>query len=469
MHQKKQILVVLAIILITSLACSLPFTTGNPSPEEISETAAAAVAATLTAMSPAELPTDIIEPESPESTPIPDVEPTAIVKSKPDELRFAMVDSDRNLLAWQEGGSPVVLVNKGDVSKAILSSDGEWVVFTRTAADGIDTSLWAIRFDGSEQKLLVSHVDFMAMPVNPEITDIYSIVSISPYMLKFIPGTHTLALTTYPQFNAPGLLINYDVWYIDVDSGERRSFLSPGQGGLFYFSPDGSQMALVTPDRIDLLNTDGSDRRIGVLTYPFVYTYSEYAYHATPVWSPDSNFLRVSIPPQDPLGDASMPVKIYHIPTDGTPATLLTSVVVAPLDNVVLAPDTNHFAYKEQIGDPAENLFSLKFSDLSGASASEFTTGSLGFDTWAPDSSHFNFYNWNPRETFIGQVAVPGVIALDANPAMDFSWITSDRFVFIVQSGANYQLRIGTLSSPSVEIANLGSGLGNPNYDFVTP
>ncbi len=466
MYQKKQILIVLVIILLSSLACSLPFTNNAPTSEDIAGTAAAAVASTLTAMAPLEVPT---EPESLANTPIPDTEPTAVIKSKPDELRLAVVDSERNLHSWQEGDSLTLLVNSGDVSQAVLSPDGEWIVFTRISTDGIDVSLWAIRFDGSDQKLLVSHTDFMAMPLHPDLTDLSSILTVAPHMIKFIPGTHTVVFNIYPQFNAPGFLDNKDLWYINVDTAERRAFLSPGQAGHFYFSPDGTQMALVTPDRIDLLNTDGSNRRIGVLNYSFVYTYSEYAYHATPVWSPDSTYLRVSIPPQDPLGDPTAPVNIYHIPTDGSLATLLTSVVVAPLDNAVLAPDANHFTYKEQIADPAENLYSLKFTDLSGSTPVEFTTGSLGFGSWAPDSSHFYFINWNPREYFIGQLGVPGVIAVDANPVINFSWITSDQFVFIYQSGINYQLRLGTLSTPSVEIANLGSGLGNPSYDFVNP
>lgn len=469
MRVKNQFFLIVVIILLPSLACSLPFGSNGPTPEEISETAAAAVEATLTAMAPVEAPTAITEPESPGSTPLPDTEPTTIIKSKPNELRLAIVDSDKNLLTWQEGGSPTVVVNKGDVSKAVLSPDGEWIVFTRISPDGIDISLWAIRFDGREQKILVSHTDFMAMPLHPDLTDLSTILTVAPYMIKFIPGTHTVVFNIYPQFDAPGFLDNKDLWYIDVDTAERRPFLSPGQAGHFYFSPDGMQMALVTPDRIDLLNTDGSNRRIGVLSYSFVYTYSEYAYHATPVWSPDSSYLRVSIPPQDPLGDPTAPVNIYHLPTDGSLATLLTSVVVAPLDNAILAPDVNHFVYKEQIGNPAENLFSLKLSDLTGGTPFEFTTGSLGFGNWAPDSSHFTFYTWNPRETFIGQVGVPGVIAVDMSPAMNFSWTTSDQFVFIYQSGTNYQLRMGTLSTPSVEIANLGSGLGSPMYEFVSP
>ena len=468
MKLKYQILVLFIVIFITSLACSIPLTNENTA-EEISKQAATAVAATLTALAPVEAPTAVTESEMPIITPLPDTEPTIIIKSKPDELRLAIVDSDGNLSTWQEGGSVNLIVNKGDVTNAVLSPDGEWVVFTRKSADGIDISLWAIRFYGSEQKSVVSHVDFMSMPMNPEITDVNSVVTISPYMIEFIPGTHTVVFNTYPQFNAPGFLDNKDLWYINVESGERRSFLSPGQAGHFYFSPDGTQMALVTPTQIDLLNTDGSNRRYAVLTHPFVYTYSEFAYHAIPLWSADGTFLRVSIPPQDPLGDASAPINIYHLYTDGSPASLLISHPVAPLDNAILAPDLNHYSFKQQIGDAADNLFSLRFADLSGGASTEFTTGSLGFGEWAPDSSHFYFFNWNPRDYFIGQMGVPGVIALDVNPVMNFKWITSDQFFFIFQSGMNYQLRMGTLSTPSVEIANLGSGLISPIYDFVSP
>ena len=125
MRVKNQFFLIVVIILLTSLACSLPFGSNGPTPEEISETAAAAVEATLTAMAPVEDPTAITEPESPGSTPLPDTEPTTIIKSKPDELRLAIVDSDKNLLTWQEGGSPTVVVNKGDVSKAVFSPDGE--------------------------------------------------------------------------------------------------------------------------------------------------------------------------------------------------------------------------------------------------------------------------------------------------------------------------------------------------------
>ncbi len=471
MHAKKQILIAVAMILLTSLACSFPTTSSGPTPEDISATAAAAVSATLTAMAPVEVPTAIPDVATPVDTPEPETEtePTASGKSKPDQLRLAIVDSDHNLHTWQDGGSLNLIVNTGDVSEAVLSPDGEWIVYKRTSTDGIDISLWAIRFDGTQDKSLVSHADFMAMPPHPDISDPSTILTVAPYMLEFIPGTHTLVFNTYPQFEGPGFFDNKDLWYVNVETAERRSFLSPGQAGRFYFSPDGSQMALVTPDHIDLLNTDGSNRRYSVLSYDFVLTYSEYAFHAVPVWSADGSYLRVSIPPRDPLGDPTAPAKIYHLPTDGSYATLLTSVMVAPLQNAILAPDANHFAFEDVVGDPADNLYALKFSDLSGSTPIEFTSGSLGFDSWAPDSSHFLFFKWDPRTALIGQVGVAGVIALDADPTLNFSWVSANSFLFITQSGTNYQLRMGTLSTASVEIANLGSGLGTPAYDFVSP
>ncbi len=475
MFRNKSILLTLVVVILSSLACSIPFGDSGSPEGNIAEQAATAVAGTLTALAPVLEHSPEIEEDPPVETPEPDVIPTdmiadpvPVIKSTPDELRIAMADSDGNLLIWQEGGSLTEIVGSGSVSDLVLSPDGEWIVYTTSTSDGIVIELWAIKFDGSDQKLLVTHDDFMAMPIHPDFAG-STIVTIAPYMMDFIPGTHTLVFNTYPQFEGPGLMDNKDLWYIDVDTGERRSFLSPGQAGHFYFSPDGTQMALVTPDRIDLINTDGSNRRFGVLTYPFVLTYSEYAFHANPIWAADSSFLRVIIPPQDSLGDPSAPTNIYHLPTDGSPASLLTSVIVAPLQRAMLAPDVSHFAFIEEIGDPGDGNYSLKLSDLSGGTPVEFYSGSLGFGSWAPDSSHFYFYQSTPNQYFIGQREDPGVIGIDSPYVMDFDWITSDRFIFKSQSGDNVELQIGTLSSPSTLIANLGSGPHFAQYDFVHP
>ena len=177
----------------------------------------------------------------------------------------------------------------------------------------------------------------------------------------------------------------------------------------------------------------------------------------------------VAIPPQDPLGDPTSQVKIYHIYTDGSPASLITSLVVSPLDNAFLAPDLTHFAYKQQVGDPADNIHSLKLADLSGGPAVEFTTGSLGFGAWAPDSNHFYYVDWNTRDIYIGKVDDPGIIASYTNSATDFRWITGDSYFFVYQTESSYQLSMGTFVIPIADIIDLGSGSSIPSYTFVKP
>ena len=90
--------------------------------------------------------------------------------------------------------------------------------------------------------------------------------------------------------------LQYSLWAIrsDGSAGMRNEVLSPESGGLFYFSPDGVQVALVQPDSISMAIADGSGLRERVLVYPRVITYSEYHYYASPVWAPGaSHFLFV--------------------------------------------------------------------------------------------------------------------------------------------------------------------------------
>ena len=55
----------------------------------------------------------------------------------------------------------------------------------------------------------------------------------------------------------------------------------------------------MTSGTIRLVNADGSERR-EAFTYTPVVTRSEFQYYAQPVWAPDSDCLRVAIPPADP-------------------------------------------------------------------------------------------------------------------------------------------------------------------------
>ena len=472
MRNSQRIVAPLIVLLLATLACSLPGLS-TPSPKDIEDQVATAASGTLTALAPMETaltPEESVPPETATATPSPApvIEDTA-VPMRPVALRLAFTNRDGNLLTWEEGGSPVTLVSSGDVDDAVISPDGEWITFTRTSADFINISLWAIRFDGTNEHVLVTHAEFMGMPLHPAISS-DGVSTVAPWLMKFVPGTHTLAFMTRPIFEGPGFFDNKDLWLVDVETSTRSALLAAGQGGHYYYSPDGSQIALVTPTDISLINADGSNRRSSILVYPIVATYSEYSYHAFPKWAPDGSFLRVVIPPPDPLGDPIALTNLYHLPIDGSPAILLGSLNMLPLDEGQYSPDLSHLAFLQPIGALGDNNRALIISNFDGSDPVEIARGSLSFIAWAPDSNHFAFGNTSPRAVSLGQLNAAGTTLVDANPAGDLRWISANRYFFFYQVEPEWQLRLGTLGNPSTVIANLGVDMAHfPAYDFVAP
>ncbi len=455
------------ILFLASLACSLPLAP-SATPVDVESAAATAVASTLTALAPTppapETPsTPTTEPEETEtSAPLPTETSTPL----PLVLRVVFTDRSRNLWAWQEGAAPLKIISSGNVQGVNLSDDGQWVAFTRMTADFSETSLWAIAFDGSNEHLLVSNADFQAMPLHPDI-DPGSVVSIFPTMIEFVPHSHTLAFMTAPQFEGPGSFDNKDLWLIDVVTSSRTNLLPAGSGGQYTYSPDGSQIALVTPTDISLINADGSNRRSSVLTYPSVLTYSEFAYHATPLWAPDGSFLRVAIPYADSLGDPSQPGTLYQIPIDGSSAFMLGSVFSAPLQNVSYSPDLSKLAYNQQVGSASDNLYSIQIASFDGSASGEVARGNFNFGAWSPDSSHYAYYQWDPGNLYLAQGGVAGATLVGLSPVNEPQWISASRLLFVWRNAAEWQLRLSSLDGTSSLISGLGAGNGYVSFAFA--
>ncbi|OJX38410.1 MAG: hypothetical protein BGO78_10470 [Chloroflexi bacterium 44-23] len=460
----KLILPILAIVL-ASLACSLPIQT-TPTPIDVENAAQTAVAATLTAMAPA---ATLAATDMPTGTPAP-TETTAAIPTAttapPAVLRVVFTDRAKNLWAWQEGSAPLKIINSGNVQDVALSDDGQWVSFSRTTSDFSETSLWAIAFDGSNEHQLVSYADFQSMPLHPDL-DPAGVVSIFPTMVQFVPLSHTLAFMTAPQFEGPGFFDNKDLWLVDVVTSSRTNLLPAGSGGQYTYNPDGSQIALVTPTDISLIYADGSNRRSSVLTYPSVLTYSEFAYHATPLWAPDSSFLRVSIPYSDSLGDPTQPATLYQLPVDGSPAYILGSLLTAPLNYASYSPDLSKIAYSQQVGSASDNIYSVQIANYDGSASGEVANGNYNFAGWAPDSSHYAYYRWDPRTLYLAQGGVAGVTLVDSSPADNWQWISSERLIFIYRSAPEWQLRLTGLDGTSSLISGLGAGDGYVSFAFA--
>lgn len=458
MRIKKPFWFILSLSLVVAFGCSV--FTGPAAPETPEgDRVATAVAQTLAAN-----PT-IVEvtapPAAPTTTPTtPAAEPTlpapggAIIES----LSIAYLDASRNLWIWREGEPARQLTTSGDIQGVHLSPDGQWLAFTRSAMLPQE-SLWVMRADGSGERVVLDEAGFEDMP------RLSGAITSQAFYFAWLPGSATLAFNTMPVFDGPGLMLNDDLWLANAETGELRQLLAPGSGGMFYPSPDGTQIVLVTPSTISLINTDGSNRRDSVLTYERVSTYSEYAYYAAPQWSADSSYLRVFIPAPAALEAPDVPGRVWHLATDGTAAREVASMVTAMLMHGALSPDLNQVAYLSSVGDLSDNRRELRIASIEPASDNLYLTEAMiMFSGWAADSSQFAFSVGEDNRVYLGSVGESPQPLTDAASAFNVQWVDANRFLFTVKNGAQFELRLGRAGEPSQLIAGLP---GLPIFDFT--
>ncbi len=375
-------------------------------------------------------------------------------------LRVAYMDGSRDLWLWTEGGNSIPLDQSGEVTSSKVSPDGSMVMFLRSP-DYINYSLWVVNTDGSGSRELVSQSEFNEILTNPGIiglspADLEYASAIGPYQVDWIPGENNIAYNTSPKFEGPGLMIDNDLWKVDTQTGERTLLLKAGEGGNFYYSPDGNQIALVTFEDISLINSDLSNRRDEVLKFEPVITYSEYQYYPTPAWSSDSSYLLVDIPPEDPMEQPPQATSIYRIPADGNQANLLSSKNTFFLEEIDFSPDTTKMAFLIQEGPAENNQQSLHIANIDGSGDSLVETGNLRFAGWSPDSSHFIVAmpdGGNPRIEQTGSSSQP---IQDISAAQNIQWVDANRFIFLGKNNQNWQLRLGSLDGTSELINDFG-------------
>jgi hypothetical protein len=251
-----------------------------------------------------------------------------------------------------------------------------------------------------------------------------------------------------------------------MDTGVLTTLLNVGQAGMFYYSPDGGQIALTTPTSISLINADGSNRRDNVLVYPSVITYSEYQWYSSPNWWPDSSQLSVVIPSEDPFAPGAS-MTVWNVPMDGSPAFFLgtyTTDLALFNSNLLISPDMTKVAYMQRVGPSANNTWDFHLVELYGASDTVFTTGNLRFVSWSPNSGWF-VYTEN-QDMKVAQYGNPGSWPLaDHPPARDMQWIDDNRFIYVSGSSGSWDLRMGSFSWPSVQIGTSTSDY-LINFDF---
>ena len=456
----------------------------RPSPTADQKSISTAVAATLNAAStatqqalltsrptqaftttPAPTQTHIVPPSAtPTITPIPTILTTPSV-----ELVAYTKYSDVHL--WSLAIGSTRLTDMHDVVSVRLSTDGSLVAFKRQDPEETkQQELWVVNSVGVPNPIqLVSSDDLAALiPANPS----QNILGYGVYNYEWRPGTHQLAYNTMVLHEGPGFGSNRDLRLVDADTLLKTVIFNKGEGGLFYYSPDGNQIALSKSESISLVKADGSNLRPDLLTYPNVITYSDYEYQPQPIWAQDSSALGVAIPPHDPLGDPAPLTGLWRIPLDGSPAVLLSSVpaIAFAWPDDAFSPDLTLVAYSSDAIGAEPDLRDLHISNPDGTGDGIYASGeSLQFISWSPDSQHFLYkiQGSSAEGIYIGGPAgSPIQLIADSHSVGDILWLDGTRIVYLVKKTDQWELHLSNLKAEELALIDTIPDT-RPHFDVV--
>ncbi|RPI82777.1 MAG: hypothetical protein EHM41_17560 [Chloroflexi bacterium] len=324
----------------------------------------------------------------PVDTETPDPSPTT--EPAPAQPLKIAYTKDGDAWLWVEGGSPTQLTTSGGVIDIRLSDDGSVVAFLKQATELI-SELWAVNADGSNEHPLVTAGELRQ--VDPRAFG----VTVNRY--EFVPGSHVIAYNTRQVFEGPVYFMYNDLNLVDSGTLEKRTLLPVGEGGDFFYSPDGSQIALTTSEYIQIVNADGSNRR-HVLDFQRINTASEYQFYPTPVWAADSSRMAVVIPPVEPFNYPIGMSTIYSIPVDGSAAVQVGQVEAMYLPGFTyISPDMRYVLYAKMVGEPEQNLRELHLFNLDGSGDRMLLSALVIPVGWAGEE-FFTYNHGEGSETF---------------------------------------------------------------------
>lgn len=389
---------------------------------------------------------------------------------------------DSNVWLWVQGGMAVQLTNSGDAQDLRISQDGCLVAYSRSvpnpgyapAAEELAgpesiQELWVVSSDGSRGSKVAGQEFYDTLPEH-EAGSIYTL-----HRFDWRPGTHTLAFSTRLAYTGPGLVPNRDIFLANGDDLSITPLLPAGQGGDFYFSPDGEQIAFTTATNVSVINVDGSNLRGDVVSFPNVITYSEYEYYPPVHWGQDSNSFMLAIPPADglegPVDGVYPETTLWYVPLHGTPPIEAGAVQTAwfVTQEVQFSPDNGRIAYIRQYGELEAGQFELVLALSDGSNESlGLQINEIMFGDWSPDNTRF-IYWFNQAGVFqmfhgsAGSLDVAPISTLTPFEAAsaEIEWVQGDTFVLLLMGNAGAELSL-------METSGAGTVIDTMSVPFIS-
>jgi hypothetical protein len=385
-------------------------------------------------------------------TPLPSLTPRPTLTPIPNQgsLRVALLQVNE-ISIWLAGASSPV--TNGANLPMLLSPNGNLVIFTRVG------DLWSVGMEDKKETQLMDVDSIYALQPgespDPRV----------PLQLGWLPSSTDLLFSTgfNPVEGGPVRPAN-DLNKIDLATGKVTRLLQDGEGGVFYPSPDGSLIALSSPDSISLLESFGENPR-EVFAFDPILTPDLSAYYPSLVWTEDSSAVLLILPPRDAASDTVATTSIWHLPVDGSDPQRLSEVNTNG-GPVVISPDQTRLLYQLNI-DPESGAGELHAARIDGSGDTILQNAAPAFLVgWALNSRDYTFRTLQDNVILVGTLDQTSTVPLSTSemrydPAFSPEWINSSQYLIQTIDG----VFLGYAGSPADSIAK-----GSPGtifYDFA--
>ena len=302
---------------------------------------------------------------------------------------------DGHLLIWDEAtGQTQILFDADDAIKVTMSDDGQVVAFLRrtlvrrSELDWYEeSSLWAVDRNGANPRELVS-ADTLRDLLGASETDSSNIPE-----MTWIPGTHRLLYNGWTYLvmaEGESHAIPHGLYSVDADEGTQQVLVNAESILRFVVSPDGRQVALLSPTDLAFVDADGSNLRRDILTYAQVGVPGPL--FPTGVWTEDSQaFVMTESLEEDPA--AGIDFVISRVPANNSAPDQLASVSRSHPGSVTFSPDGRFAAfiqYTDEVSPDIAGWFITPLGQGAGPLAIPRKL-ELGYPSlhWSPDGRAF--------------------------------------------------------------------------------
>jgi len=347
---------------------------------------------------------------------------------------------DRNIQLWDESTEQIqTILNTGDVIAVTMSDDGQVIAFLRRSVVQLaevewfeQSALWAVDRDGDNPRELVS-AESLRQRLNAAERESTNI----PQM-QWIPGTHRLLFNGWKyivQAEGESHAIPEGLFLADVDAGTDTILVPAGNALHFVPSPDGGQVAIMSPKSLGFINVDGSNPRSDVLTYSSLNLPGPV--FPTGVWTRDSQAFVITAPSENTSTDINFTV--WRVSVDGsTPETLAEMLRSVP-DSTTFSPDGKYAAFVQFTDTQPSEISGWSIAPLNPEAGTLAIPTRIEFDRfanlhWSPTGDPFtkNLRKLCPDATSDSDVC-DARIHFDGTPAV-LQWINGNRVLFLTRN-----------------------------------